>query len=109
MTSVGSVESMYEAHDEASVTWLTLSLRYGAYGSSELEKRIAIKGAITEGDRVALLIDGFSTMKDGQEYNNHYHNLFSFRDGKVCKMIEYCDLVLADAVLGPYLPPHKEA
>ena len=45
MTSVGSVESMYEAHDEASVTWLTLSLRYGAYGSSELEKRIAIAEA----------------------------------------------------------------
>ena len=45
MTAVGSVESMYEAHDEASVTWLTLSFRYGAYGSSELEKRIAIAEA----------------------------------------------------------------
>lgn len=68
--------------------------------------RVEVLNVTAEGDRVALQWNGHSTMKDGKEYNNHYHNLFLFRDGKVSKMIEYCDLVLADAVLGPYLPPN---
>ena len=56
-----------------------------------------------EGDRVACEVDGYSTMVDGKEYNNHYHFLVFIRDGKVCKMKEYLDTILADAVLGPYL------
>lgn len=67
--------------------------------------RVEILNMTAEGDRVAMQWNGHSTMKDGTEYNNHYHNLFFFRDGKVCKMVEYCDLVLADRVLGQYLPP----
>ena len=67
--------------------------------------RMEFRNLVAEGDLVACHVDGFATMIDGLEYNNHYHNLFFFRDGKICKMIEFCDLVLADKVLGPYLPP----
>lgn len=67
--------------------------------------KFRILNMIAEGDRVACQVDGFATLLNGKEYNNHYHNLFFLRDGKVCKMVEYLDLKLADEVLGPYLPP----
>jgi ketosteroid isomerase-like protein len=57
-----------------------------------------------EGDRVACEADGYATMINGKEYNNHYHFLMFFRDGKICRMKEYFDTKLADTVLGPYLP-----
>ena len=58
-----------------------------------------------EDDRVACEAQGFSTMINGKAYNNEYHFLFSFRDGKVCQVKEYLDTKLADEVLGPYLVP----
>ena len=57
-----------------------------------------------EDDRVAVETEGKSTMLDGTPYNNQYHFLIFFRDGKVCKMREYLDTKLVDAVLVPRLP-----
>ena len=57
-----------------------------------------------EEDRVAVETEGSSTMLDGTPYNNQYHFLIFFRDGKVCKMREYLDTKLVDAVLVPRLP-----
>lgn len=56
-----------------------------------------------EDDRVACEAQGFSTMINDKPYNNVYHFLFSFRDGKVCQVKEYLDTKLADDVLGPYI------
>ncbi len=56
-----------------------------------------------EDDRVAVEAKGFSTEITGKQYNNEYHFLIFFRDGKVCLMHEYLDTKLADAVLGKYL------
>jgi ketosteroid isomerase-like protein len=56
-----------------------------------------------EDNRVACEAEGYSTMIDGRDYNNHYHFLMFFRDGKLFKMHEYLDTKLADEVLGPYL------
>lgn len=56
-----------------------------------------------EDDRVACEAEGYSTMVNGKDYNNHYHFLMHFRDGKIFRMKEYLDTELADAVLGPYL------
>ena len=58
-----------------------------------------------EEDRVACETEGYSTLLNGRDYNNHYHYLMFFRDGKVCKMHEYLDTNLADEMLGPYLTP----
>lgn len=63
---------------------------------------VKILNLTAEDDRVAMEWDGFATMVSGKEYNNHYHNLMFIRDGKVCKMVEYCDLKLADYALGEY-------
>ena len=45
MVSGGVVESMYEAFEQASVTWLNISLRFGSYGTGSLEERIRIAEA----------------------------------------------------------------
>lgn len=42
MVSSGSAEAMYEAHDDASIVWLTLPYRFTSYGSSTVEGRIKL-------------------------------------------------------------------
>ena len=59
--------------------------------------------ATAEDDRVAVEVQGHSTMLDGKPYNNQYHFLFFIRNGKIHKLMEYLDNQLADDVLGPYL------
>src|SRR5262245_1513292 len=56
-----------------------------------------------EGDRVACELQGRSTMVNGAAYDNTYHFLVHFRGDKICRVKEYLDTKLADAVLGPYL------
>ncbi|MET0986346.1 MAG: nuclear transport factor 2 family protein [Steroidobacteraceae bacterium] len=56
-----------------------------------------------EADRVAVEVEGYSTLVNGVPYNNQYHMLFFIRDGKICKMKEYFDTKLADAALGPLM------
>ena len=66
--------------------------------------KFRILNLTAEDDRVACEVEGICTMNDGREYNNTYHFLMFFRDGKLCRMNEYLDTKLADDVLGPYLP-----
>jgi ketosteroid isomerase-like protein len=54
-----------------------------------LEQRI---GAVTaEDDRVAVEVEVEGVAPNGKLYNNTFHYLFHFRDGKVCKVKEYVD------------------
>ena len=54
-----------------------------------LEQRI---GAVTaEDDRVAVEVEVDGVAPNGKRYNNTFHYLFHFRDGKVCKVREYVD------------------
>jgi uncharacterized protein len=49
-------------------------------------------GAITaEGDRVAVEVEVDGIAPNGKHYNNTYHYLLFFRDGKVAKVKEYLD------------------
>jgi ketosteroid isomerase-like protein len=50
-----------------------------------------IHGATAENDRVAIEAESFGEMVDGKVYNNTYHFLFVFRDGKICLSKEYND------------------
>ena len=56
-----------------------------------------------EDDRVACEAQGFSETINGVAYNNQYHFLFFFRNGKIFKLNEYLDTQLADAALGEFL------
>jgi ketosteroid isomerase-like protein len=53
--------------------------------------RFEVKGATAEDDRVALELEGRGELKNGRVYNNRYHLLITFRDGKVCAVREYLD------------------
>lgn len=48
-------------------------------------------GMIGEGDKVAAECLSSIDTNDGREYRNRYHILFQIRDGKVAKLVEYCD------------------
>lgn len=65
--------------------------------------RFKVINLTAEDDRVACELEGYSTMKNGKEYNNFYHFLVFIRDGKVYRMNEYFDTKLTDDVLVPAL------
>jgi ketosteroid isomerase-like protein len=58
-----------------------------------------VVGMVAEGDMVAveLVITGRSAK--GREYRNHYHFLFTVRDGKIRAVKEYVDTLYAQKVL----------
>ena len=44
-----------------------------------------------EEDRVSVTAESSGDHKSGRHYNNHYHFLFEFKDGKFFKVKEYLD------------------
>lgn len=62
--------------------------------------RMEVKGVTAEGDRVAVEAESFFELNDGRCYNNTYHFLFEFRDGRICCAKEYNDSGYAAATLG---------
>jgi ketosteroid isomerase-like protein len=60
--------------------------------------RMTVKGAIAEGDKVALEVESFGVLTNDRVYNQQYHFLIEFRDGKICAVREYLDTQHAYAV-----------
>jgi hypothetical protein len=58
-----------------------------------------IHSMTAEDDRVAVEAESNGTHASGRPYNNHYHFLFRFRDGKVLRLSEYMDTELVTDVL----------
>lgn len=48
-----------------------------------------------EGDRVALEVSGKCQLTNGKRYDNFYHFVILFRDGRIRTVKEYCDTRLA--------------
>jgi len=61
---------------------------------------IQINGVTASGDRVAVEAEGCGTLASGRHYNNLYHILFEFHDGKIKTAREYCDTAHIDALFG---------
>jgi uncharacterized protein len=61
---------------------------------------MSIAGMTAEGDRVAVEAESRSHTVAGKVYNNFYHFLFVFRDGKVIRGMEYTNPQHAIEVLG---------
>jgi ketosteroid isomerase-like protein len=53
--------------------------------------RMVVHGVTAEGDRVAVEAESFAKLANGKTYNNTYHFLFVFRNGKICHSKEYND------------------
>ncbi len=50
-----------------------------------------VKGAIAEGDQVAVEAESWGELKNGRVYNQEYHFLITLRDGKISAVREYLD------------------
>lgn len=58
---------------------------------------------IGEADTVVAEVRGDVTVKGGGRYDNHYCMLFDFdADGRIARVVEYCDTDLEERVLGAY-------
>jgi ketosteroid isomerase-like protein len=78
--------------DGAESGWSSLrAMLEAAWAQLEQPFEIEIVGVTAEADRVALEMIGRARLKNGKRYQNHYHFLYIFRDGKISRMKEYCD------------------
>ena len=57
------------------------------------------KAFTAEGDRVAVETESLADLNNGRHYNNHYHFLFTVRDGKIASTKEYLDTMHTNAIL----------
>lgn len=64
--------------------------------------RMVIHGVTAEGDRVAVEAESFVELIDGRTYNNTYHFLFEFENGKIRCSKEDNDSRYAAEVLGAF-------
>ena len=53
--------------------------------------KMTVKSMIAEGDKVAVEAESHGELKNGRVYNQEYHILMTFRDGKLSKVREYLD------------------
>lgn len=61
--------------------------------------RFTIHSMIAEGDSVAMETESVGEHVSGKRYNNFYHMLVKFRDGKITLLKEYLDTELVTDVL----------
>jgi ketosteroid isomerase-like protein len=62
--------------------------------------KLTVHGVTADGDRVAIEAESYGPLKNGKIYNNTYHFLFVFRDGKICLSKEYNNSQHVAEVLG---------
>lgn len=53
--------------------------------------KLTVKGAVAEGDKVAVEVESYGELRDGRIYNQEYHLLMTVRDGKISAVREYLD------------------
>lgn len=64
---------------------------HGMLGQLKNGLQMTVKGAIAEGDKVAVEAESYGELQNGRIYNNTYHFLMTIRDGKICDVREYLD------------------
>jgi ketosteroid isomerase-like protein len=65
---------------------------------------LKVHGVTAEGDRVAVEAESIALLTNGKTYNNTYHFLFLFRDGKIYQAKEYNDSQHVADIFGALLP-----
>ena len=53
--------------------------------------KVKVKSLIAEGDKVAMEAESFGELQNGRVYNQEYHFLLTFRDGRINSIKEYLD------------------
>ena len=68
--------------------------------------QFTLNSMIAEGDKVAVEAQSEGAHISGKTYNNEYHFLFEFRDGKLLRLKEYMDTEpVTDVLCGGQRPP----
>lgn len=68
--------------------------------------KFTVSDMVAEGDKVAVEAESEGEHISGQNYNNEYHFLFKFRDGKLVSLREYMDTEhVTDVLCGGQRPP----
>jgi ketosteroid isomerase-like protein len=70
---------------------------------------LKVHGVTADGDRVAVEAESLALLTNGKTYNNTYHFLFLFRDGKIYQAKEYNDSAHAAEIFGSALPSKTAA
>jgi ketosteroid isomerase-like protein len=92
--------------------WLRLRWNADQFASSPISMSSLMKKPLkftaremtAEGDRVCVEADSYGEMKNGKIYDNAYHFVFKFREGKITEVREYSCSYLADDVFGEFQP-----
>ena len=61
--------------------------------------KFTIHGIVAEGDTVAMETESYGDHVSGKPYNNFYHMLVKFKDGKIILLKEYLNTELVTDVL----------
>lgn len=84
----GGIEGMSGTYDKKGLGAL-LSGVTSVYENGALE--VTPTAAVAQGDKVAVEATSYAKLKNGKVYQNAYHFLFEFRDGKILSVKEYMD------------------
>lgn len=53
--------------------------------------RMTVKSLVAEDNKVAVEVESYGELKNGRVYNQEYHFLMEFREGKISVVREYLD------------------
>lgn len=109
----GDTQWFMDNYADDVVVWTTgNTLISGKYGKEQVEDFaggifeafpeglvFTIHGMVAEGDSVAMETESEGIHSSGKRYNNFYHMLVKFRDGKIILLKEYLDTELVTEVL----------
>jgi ketosteroid isomerase-like protein len=84
----GGIEGMSGTYDKKGLGELLNGVT-SVYENGALE--VTPTAAVAQGDKVAVEATSYAKLKNGKVYQNAYHFLFEFRDGKILSVKEYMD------------------
>jgi ketosteroid isomerase-like protein len=67
-------------------------------GQLEGPLKMTVRGAIAEGEQVAMEVESLGHLKNGRVYNQQYHFLITVRGGRICAVKEYLDTLHVQSV-----------
>ncbi len=111
--SRGDTDYILNAYTDDGMLWtMGNTLISGQYNKAQIKEfadgiydafpeglTFAVEGMVAEGDKVAGEATSNGKHVSGVTYANHYHFLFTVRDGHIAQMKEYMDTELATDIL----------
>ncbi|MFC9550315.1 nuclear transport factor 2 family protein [Rhodococcus sp. NPDC056960] len=84
----GGIDGMSGTYDKEGLGALLCGVT-SVYENGALE--VTPTSAIAQGEKVAVEATSYAKLKNGKVYQNRYHFLFEFRDGRILSVKEYMD------------------